>query len=65
MSAERCGNVMGFVISPPEEREEIAQNSERVSQMLRKIQKLYPYFGPLADSEVWVKARQMGLVEEE
>lgn len=68
MSAEKCGNPVGVVVVSPE----TVQNEEpptflsgHAFRTLKRIRHKFPDFDPTRESDIWFKARAMGLTEEE
>jgi hypothetical protein len=69
MSAEKCGTVTAFVVTPNETQEELVLPSDFLSgkafRVLQKIRHKFPDFVPIEEQDIWTKARAMGLTEEE
>ena len=72
MSAEKCGTAMTIemfeeaakrITQPPERRHLIV--SSKAYRMLDKIKKTHPTWEPQAEAEIWIKARSLGLLDEE
>lgn len=72
MSAEKCGKTTSFIVevsAKPAEEEAVLPEEAKLGwmavRMLKKIRHKYPNFYPTSENEVWFKAHQMGLTEEE
>jgi hypothetical protein len=70
MSGEKCGTPFGVVVEVPsvkivEEESPIRFTSGNAFRVLKKIRHKYPEFDPSTEAEIYVKARAMGITEEE
>jgi hypothetical protein len=68
MSATKCGNPIGIVLPFPKVEEAVSPEpslSRNATQILKRIQAKFPDFDPTSESAIWLKARSMGLTDEE
>lgn len=68
MSAEKCGNPIAYVLTPPEvidtETNGLAL-SEKGIALLRKIRQKEPNWSPDTIKGLWNKAYRLGLLDEQ
>jgi hypothetical protein len=66
MSAEKCGSAISFFLPDGEGTPAGSRPfSIKADRMLRKIRHKFPDFDPALESEIWFKAYNMGLTEDE
>lgn len=67
MPAEKCGNTIAFDVSEEGMANSVKSLvvSSKAYRMLQKIRHKFPDFDPLVETEIWLKAYNMGLTEDE
>lgn len=68
MPAERCGSVIAFDVSEEGGMASLGKPmslSGKAYRMLKKIQHKFPEFDPVSETDIWLKAYNMGLTEDE
>ena len=69
MPAEKCGSMIlvkrGDVSSEEKEETPTQTHNRKTQEMLDKIRTRFPNFFPMSDGEVWLRARSLGLMDEE
>ena len=69
MSAEKCGNPIAIesvpTVSTPPMVDPVDFLSGNAFRTLKRIRHKFPDFSPKTESDIWLKARSMGLTEEE